>query len=187
MVLDILYYAKDRDLEIDRHRLAADWSADLAEVAEQAGQRPRRRALASRSHPTWDRSPATPRPCGRCSLNIVENSLDACRADSHKNGAPSVSVVAGGRRPGSSSRSRTTASAWTARRARRSSRSSSPPRASAGTGLGLFISNKIVDKHGGTIDVDSEPGRGTRFTVRLPLEAQPSVRPVAATVGTEAV
>ena len=46
-----------------------------------------------------------------------------------------------------------------------------------GTGLGLFISNKIVDKHGGTIEVDSEPGRGTRFLVRVPLDAKPSIRP----------
>jgi signal transduction histidine kinase len=49
-----------------------------------------------------------------------------------------------------------------------------------GTGLGLFISNKIVDRHGGTIDVESEPGRGTRFLIRLPLEARPSTRPAEA-------
>jgi len=48
---------------------------------------------------------------------------------------------------------------------------------SKGTGLGLFIANKIVDKHGGSIAVDSEVGRGSRFVIRLPLEARPSTRP----------
>ena len=37
-----------------------------------------------------------------------------------------------------------------------------------GTGLGLSISYKIVQQHGGRIDVESKPGSGTRFTVWLP-------------------
>lgn len=36
-----------------------------------------------------------------------------------------------------------------------------------GTGLGLYITSKVIKKHGGGINVDSGPGRGTRFTVRL--------------------
>jgi signal transduction histidine kinase len=39
-----------------------------------------------------------------------------------------------------------------------------------GTGQGLAIAHSvIVDKHGGSIDVSSEPGQGTTFTVHLPL------------------
>lgn len=37
-----------------------------------------------------------------------------------------------------------------------------------GTGLGLFIVHEIVGQHGGTVSVDSEPGRGARFTVHIP-------------------
>ena len=39
---------------------------------------------------------------------------------------------------------------------------------SSGSGLGLSIVKAIVDNHGGRIDVSSEPGRGTAFTIRLP-------------------
>lgn len=44
---------------------------------------------------------------------------------------------------------------------------------SRGTGLGLMITKKIVDEHGGVIDCSSEKGKGTVFTVRLP-EKRPS-------------
>ncbi|MBI2556962.1 MAG: hypothetical protein HYW13_06055, partial [Planctomycetes bacterium] len=39
-----------------------------------------------------------------------------------------------------------------------------------GTGLGLSIVHRIVDNHGGTIDVKSERNKGTAFTIRLPIK-----------------
>jgi signal transduction histidine kinase len=39
-----------------------------------------------------------------------------------------------------------------------------------GTGLGLYITHDIVKRHGGTLRVTSEPGRGTTFTLELPVE-----------------
>ena len=38
----------------------------------------------------------------------------------------------------------------------------------AGSGLGLPTARKIIEAHGGTIQVQSEPGKGSQFTVRLP-------------------
>ncbi len=40
---------------------------------------------------------------------------------------------------------------------------------SGGSGLGLPTTRKIIEAHNGTIDVQSEIGKGTKFTIRLPI------------------
>jgi signal transduction histidine kinase len=43
-----------------------------------------------------------------------------------------------------------------------------------GTGLGLFVTQKLVADHGGTVEFSSRPGEGTVFSVRLPVAWEPA-------------
>ena len=41
-----------------------------------------------------------------------------------------------------------------------------------GTGLGLPVTRKIIEDHGGTLELESQASVGTRFTLRLPIMAE---------------
>jgi two-component system NtrC family sensor kinase len=48
-----------------------------------------------------------------------------------------------------------------------------------GVGLGLSVSYGIIRRHGGSIAVSSEPGKGSCFTVTLPVTATANQQPLA--------
>jgi len=173
MVLDILYYAKDRELTV------AD--VDVAGLVEEMREGLEKKASDSDIRLELDvaaGSGALPADAGAIRamlLNLLENSLDACRTDPKKvDHRVSLSVR---RSPPWMVMEITDNGIGMDRETRERIFSLFfSSKGIKGTGLGLFIANKIVDKHGGSIEVESEPDVGSRFTVRLPLEARPSTR-----------
>lgn len=177
MVLDILYYAKDRELTLSSVEVTEMVKGVKEALEKKAGDLDV--ALEIDVAPDAGSFEGDPQAIRAMLLNILENSFDACRADREK---PEHRVRFEARR----------AEPWVVfeiaddgigmdqeTREKIFSLFFSS-KGIKGTGLGLFISNKIVDKHGGSIDVESELGRGTRFLIRLPLEARPSTKPAEA-------
>jgi two-component system, NtrC family, sensor kinase len=57
--------------------------------------------------------------------------------------------------------------------------------ATHGVGLGLAISHSIMERHSGRIEVQSERGKGTCFTIALPLESASLAQRLAGAVPAE--
>jgi len=172
MVLDLLYYAKDRVPELETIPAQA--------VAEEVCEVMRGKAVEIGIGFRWEidkntgNLDADSKAIRSLLVNLVENAIDACRVDKKKaahlvriglKGYPDhieFEVEDNGIGMDEEIRERAFSLFFSSKRG-------------SGTGLGLFISNKIAQAHGGEIKIESELNKGTRMIVKLPRKPPASV------------
>lgn len=177
MVLDILYYAKSRSLNWER--------VDVAALAEQVASTVEPKAARTKVGFTRELAEGLGEfevdaaAFAPALVNILENAVDACADDKAKTGHAVAFAV---RRKGSDVlfEVRDNGMGMDEETRQKLFTLFFSSKGSRGTGLGLFIANQVVEQHGGSISVQSEPGSGSRFTIRMPATLPESAKAPAA-------
>jgi PAS domain S-box-containing protein len=171
MVSDILYYAKPREPSLEQlsaATLAEEICGLIKPRLVEQGVR-----LACSVDEGVGEFEADAQAVRSMLVNLVENALDACRLDTEKNdhaitvklsGSPEqvkFMIADNGIGMDRETQDKVFSLFFSSK-------------GLGGTGLGLFISNRIAVAHGGKIDVESELGAGTKFTVAMPREHKES-------------
>ena len=164
LILDMLSYSKDREPAVEPTALNA-LVADVLDVV-------RGRAAGLGVVLDWQPGELPTVPCDpegihKALLNVASNAVDAVEGRE----SPRVEVTTG-----------LTADGRFAEVSVADNGPGIPPerladvfkpfvssKGSKGTGLGLPVSRKVLREHGGDVIVESEPGRGCRFVLRIPL------------------
>jgi signal transduction histidine kinase len=165
LVLDILLYAKDSELKKETVSIA-DFVNDVAKVVEPkiATEHIDFKVDLDASLSTFHVDPGM---LSTAIINILENAIDACIDDTSKesheiifSAKPENKTILFSIRDNGIGMDRETKenmfSLFYSAKGKK------------GTGLGLFITRKIIGQHGGSISVDSEKGRGTRIEITIP-------------------
>ena len=170
LTMDMLTFSKEREPEPQ----PSDWNEVAAEVVELQQTRAEELGVKIVWQPaeTMPTLMFDPEAIHRAMLNVLTNAIDAC--DEAEQGQVTV-------------RSEYSAEEKVARLMVEDNGSGIAPddlevifnvfvsrKGGRGTGLGLSVSRKILEEHGGQILVESQPGKGSRFTLELPT-GQPSV------------
>ena len=172
-ILDMLYYAKDRDLSLEE--------VDVAEFCRQVAFTGLGKARKSnvqfelRLGQDLGRFQVDPNALNPALVNLLENAVDACVEETARETHRVIFtvsreddvVVFDVQDNGVGMDDHTQENMFTL---------FFTSKGSAGTGLGLFIAHDTVQQHGGSITVDSEPGYGTHFHVRIPVRPRLGAR-----------
>ncbi|RPJ18153.1 MAG: response regulator [Desulfobacteraceae bacterium] len=165
MVLDILYYAKERNLNWENVDILS-FAGEVAMVVE--------RKISSgniefiRDFDTSAGKFEIDSGCIHSALiNILENAVDACMRDKSKEKHRIIFKVT----PDENNINFEVSDNGTGMDMETREKLFTlffSTKGTKGTGLGLFISNKIIQQHGGLIKVSSLPGQGSKFTISIP-------------------
>jgi PAS domain S-box-containing protein len=163
LVMNILYYVKDREVQweaLDTSEMADSVKSVLENNAQILGIELQSEIQAGGF---WgDRNAVH-----SMLLNLLENSLDACRLDKSKP-AHRVTLRAYLQEESAVFEIEDNGTGMDRETCEKAFSLFFSSKGREGTGLGLFIANKIAKSHGGTISIDSAQGLGTKFSVRLP-------------------
>ena len=171
LVLDLLSYSKQRQPEYENFspNVIAEEVCDLMDFQAKAAGIEIIRDL----DPTMDEISLDPKGIHRSLLNLVSNAIDACISE--EDGGKGLVVRVTTKRENDDTvtfQVEDNGCGMDEAVRKRLFSSFFSTKGSKGTGLGLLVSQKIVQEHGGTIYVDSQPGKGSTFTIRLPRKHQ---------------
>lgn len=163
LVLDMLAYAKERKPQLEISDLGEILQLACDMKAEYAAKR--NVSIQCENGAGTEAVTLDPREIRRCLLNLVGNAVDACsgqesaqvKVKGSVNNGGSVLITVSDNGTGISDEDK-----------KNLFKMFFSTKGSSGTGLGLAVTRKIVEEHGGSIDVDSEVGSGTTFTIDLP-------------------
>ena len=169
LVLDLLEYSRERKPEYEKcfpNEIADDVCKLTQESAKEYSIE-----IIKDFDPSMGEAVMDPKGIHRCMLNLVSNAIDACIYDSNEeknwvvqvrtlledDGTVRFEVSDNGCGMDEETKKKLFTSFFTTKEGR-------------GTGLGLLNTQKIVQEHGGTMTVNSQPGEGSTFTIRLPYK-----------------
>ena len=169
MVLDILYYAKDREPNWENVS-AVDLLTEIRELIRVKAQKLGIELRGDIDVAAGDFE-GDEKAIRTLLVNLAENSLDACRLDK-KEKEHQVKISLSGDIDYVRFEIEDNGIGMDRETREKAFSLFYSSKGGEGTGLGLFISNKIAQAHGGSITLESKLGEGTRFIVALPRNRQ---------------
>jgi len=176
MVSDILYYAKDREPNWET-LVAAAVVEEVCGIAE-ARAKDNDVELVLSVDPSAGEFEGDVNAVRALLTNLIENSVDACRLGG-KDSDHRVDVRARGHADSVCFEIEDNGIGMDQETREKAFSLFFSSKGMEGTGLGLFVSSRIAQAHGGSIDLTSELGTGTQFVVTLPRKRPPQQEPSA--------